>query len=139
MIEQRDAVGARGALHAVEGAGDVGAHPLALALRERAVVAAAARPRASPGGASSASALASIGADRAPPRADLEAVAHRRRGCATGANESRVGERDARARAPLAARDALRRRAAEREVRRLRQVARARAGAVGETGSNSRA
>ena len=113
--QQRDAVGAGGALHAVEGAGDVGPHPLPLALGQRAVVATArghqvaraapAPPLRSPRSARSAR-LA---------RGDLEAVAHADAD-ADGSERARVGERDARVARPVGRRGPLRRGATEREV-----------------------
>ena len=70
--EQRDAVGAGGGGHAVEGQRDVGAHGLALAVGERTPVLARrerARVGSVPGGASSASAVAALGTSASSPTA----------------------------------------------------------------------
>ena len=128
--EERDAVGARGALHAIEGARDVGAHALALALRERAVVAASRVGRLPRRRELRLGARRDRRGPSRLPGPDLEAVTHRhphprRR------ERVRVGERHARVARAVGLRDAVRRRASEREVRRLRQMARAGPGAVG--------
>ena len=99
--EERDAVGARGALHAIEGARDVGAHALALALRERAVVAAA-RVGRLPGRRELRLGARLIGADR---RASPVRTSKRSRTVTrtrVGANESASGNATRASRAPFA-------------------------------------
>ena len=87
----------RGALHAVEGARDVRPHALALALGERAVVAAAGRRRARPAARAPPRRRAAIGAERrAVAGPHLEDVAHRHAD-AHRRERGAVGERHAHA------------------------------------------
>ena len=87
--QQRDAVGARRALHAVERLRDVRAHRLALAQRERAVVAAAGREARRAGGASSASRRATTARRSAAGRARRR----RARGPPRGSGRARTSRR----------------------------------------------
>ena len=125
------AVRARGALHAVEGAGDVRPHALALAGRERAGVAAARAGEL--GGRRELRLGGGFDPRRAPcvAGADLEDVAD---GHADADRRERraVRERHVDAARAVRARDALRRGAPEREVLGLAHVLRARPCAVGE-------
>jgi hypothetical protein len=121
--EQRHAVLARGALHAVEGLGDVGPHRLALAVLERAVVAAA----VGEGGEGVGHELGlGVRDDRDAPALaaapDLRHVAHRHAD-ADRRERALVGERDRRLPRAVGARDRRGRRPRTGQVLGPRQVA----------------